>query len=168
MSFVMGGVSVYTQLEQGQNAKSAANVNAGQADYQAQVEESNAYKTAQLIRKAGRRAVGQANAGYAASGVVVGEGSAGETEAAIIRGSESDAYQALLEGGSRARALRTDATLMRISGKQAESASYVNAITSALGAFGQYQKASGWRSQGPGYSGTQRAAPVVDRSIRSP
>jgi hypothetical protein len=169
MSFVVVGVSTAAsalmQISAGQDAKSAANINAAQADYQAKVEEGNAYRTAQLIRKAGRRATGAANAAYAGAGVVVGEGSAAATEQEIIRNTETDAFQTLLEGGRKARGLRTDATLSRISGDQAETAGYINAATTVLGAAAQYGQASGWRSKGPGYSGTQRDAPVVNRDL---
>jgi hypothetical protein len=163
MSFVMVGVSAFSQIQQGRDAKAVANMNAGQADYQAGVEEQSALQTAKLIRRQGQRIQSSANASYAASGVQLGSGSAAAVEEEIITGTEHDAYQALLEGGRRARGLRTEATLGRIGGKMAETAGYVNGINTALTGAYAGMKASGWRSQGEGFSGTQKPAPVVNR-----
>lgn len=165
MSFVMVGVSAFSQIQQGRDAKAVADMNAGQSDYQAQVEDQNALKTAQLIRRQGRRVQGAANASYAAAGVQVGQGSAAAVEAEIITDTEHDAYQALLEGGRRARGLRTEATLGRIGGKMAETAGYVNAANTALSGAYSGMKSNGWRSQGEGFSGTQKPAPVVNRDF---
>jgi hypothetical protein len=68
MSFVtvaIIGVSAFQQVQAGKYAKGQANLQAQQMDYQAQVENDNALKTAAIIRRAGRKQVGQANAAYA-------------------------------------------------------------------------------------------------------
>jgi len=171
MSFVqvaITGFSAFQQVQAGKYAKGQANLEATQLDYQAQVENDNAMKTAAVIRRAGRKQVGQANAAYAGSGVVVGEGSAGDIEAEIRQGVEHDAYQALLEGHRRGRGMSTQAQLTRIDGGMRETAGYVNAVGTALGGSYKALKANGWRTAGPGFSGQQAPAPVTDLSTYSP
>jgi hypothetical protein len=169
MSFVnvaIGGMTALNARQQGRIANTQSQAAASQADYQAQVEQANAMKTAEVIRRAGRRQIGQATAAYAGAGVKVGEGSAGEVERQIGQDVEADAFQALLEGGRRAGALRTDATLTRISGEMQQSAGYVNAATSVLAGAYQGARANGWRTGGPGFSGQQRPAPVDSLTIK--
>jgi hypothetical protein len=152
------------QINASQYAKGQAELKAGQMEYLSQVEQDNALKTAEIIRRAGRRQVGQANAAYAASGVVVGEGSAGETEAQIRQDVEHDAFQALLEGNRRGRGLQVGASMSRADGAAQAAAGYVNAAGTALGGVYQGMRANGWRTAGPGFSGTQAPAPVETRT----
>jgi len=170
MSWVMvavGGMTALNSVNAGKYAKGQSELQASQAEYQATVEQKAALDTAAIIRRAGKQQVGSANAAYAASGVQIGEGSALETERQIHQDVEHDAFQTILQGDRRARGLQTDATLMRIDGKSKETAGNVNAFGSLLGSAYQGAKASGWRTAGPGYSGTQAPAPVEDRSIYS-
>lgn len=171
MSFVavaVVGFSAVQQVQAGKYANGQAQLQAGQMEYQAQVENENAMKTAAIIRRAGRRQVGAANAAYAGAGVVVGMGSAGDVEQEITRDVEHDAFQAILEGQRRGRGLTTQAQLTRIDGSMRETAGMVNALGTALGGTYQAAVANGWRTAGPGFSGTQAPAPVVDRSTYSP
>ncbi len=160
------GMNAMNQVQQGRYAKAQAGLQAAMSDYQAQVEQDNALKTAEIIRRAGRKQVGQANAAFAGAGVKVGEGSAAEVERDITQGYEHDAFQALLEGGRRAAGLRLDGQLTRINGDMQETAGYVNAVGTVLGGMYQGMKSNGWRTGGPGFSGQQAPAPVVDKSIR--
>ena len=127
VNVAIGAMNVFNQVQGGRLAKGQADLQAQQAEYAAQVENANALKTAGIIRRNGDRQVGAANAAYAGAGVKVGEGSALETEGQIYQNTERDAYQALLDGGRRARGLQTDATLTRIDGSMKQSAAYVNA-----------------------------------------
>ena len=141
------GFNALNQIQQGRYANAQAQLQAGQMDYRAKVEEENALKTAQIIRNAGRKQVGQANAAYAAAGVKVGEGSALEIERQIDTNVEHDAFQAILDGQRKAIGLRTDADLTRISGKQQESAGYVNAVGTVLQGASSYMRATGgWKT----------------------
>lgn len=169
MSWVMvavTGMNAFNQIQQGKYANAQAGLQAAQNDYQAQVEQDNALKTAALIRRAGKRQVGQANAAYAAAGVKVGEGSTLETERQIDQDVEHDAFQAILEGGRRARGLRTEGELTRINGRMQETAGYVNAVGTVMGGMYQGMRSNGWRTNGPGFSGTQAPAPVETRTIK--
>lgn len=165
MSWVSTAVSAFNQIQQGKYAKSQAGLQAMQDRYQAGVEEQAAAQAAARIRQAGARQLGETTAAYAAAGVKVGEGSAGEAERYVQQGVEHDAYQALLDGSRRARGLNTDASMAEIEGNMRARSGYVNAANTVLGRAYSGLKASGWRTQGPGYAGTQRGAPIVDRSV---
>jgi hypothetical protein len=158
------GMNAFNQVQQGRNARAQAGLQAAQSDYQAQVEKESALKTAEIIRRAGRKQVGQAAATFAAAGVKVGDGSAGEVERDIAQGYEHDAFQALLEGGRRASAMQLDGELTRINGRMQEVAGKVNAAGTVLGGTYGAMRSNGWRSAGAGFSGQQRPAPVEDRS----
>lgn len=154
------GMNAFQQVQSGRMARSQAGLQASMAEYQAKIEQETALKTAEVIRKAGRRQVGQAAASFAGAGVKVGEGSAAEVERDITMAYEQDAFQALLDGGRRASGLQTDAKLTRASGDMQYAAGIVNAAGTVLQGVGQYQRASGWRTQGPngwdagGFNGT--------------
>jgi hypothetical protein len=169
MSFIQAavvGMNALGQVQQGRYANAQAKLQGSVLDYQAKQEQDAAIKTAEIIRRAGRRQVGQATAAYAGAGVVVGQGSAGEAEREITQDYEADAFQALLEGGRRGDALRTEASMSRASGRAAQSAGMVAAFSTVLGDTYGAMKANGWRSNGPGFSGTQAPAPIIDKSIR--
>lgn len=170
MSFVgvaVAGVNAFQQVQAGKYAAGQADLQASQLEYQAKIENDTAMKTAAIIRRAGRRQIGQANAAYAGSGVVVGQGSAGLVEQEIREDVEHDAFQALLEGHRRGRGMETDATLTRIDGAMRRTAGMVNAAGTVLGGGYQAMKNNGWRTGGgPGFSGTQAPAPVEDRQFK--
>jgi hypothetical protein len=169
MSFVtvaITGFNAFQQVQAGNYAKGQAGLQADQMDYQAKQEQQNALETARIIRRAGHRAVGQATASYAGSGVVVGEGSAGDVEREMTQDVEHDAYQSILEGDRRALGLRTQGEMSRIDGSMKRTAGYMNAFGTVLGGSYQAMKNNGWRTgSGPGFSGTQAPAPVVNRDL---
>lgn len=165
VSLTLTAVNALGQVQQGKTARAQANIQAGLSEYQAQVEQDNALKMAEIIRRAGRKQVGQANAAFAGAGVKVGEGSAAEVERDITQGYEQDAFQAILEGNRRARGLQTDAAMERAQGRMAQAAGYVNAVGTVLGGTYGAMRANGWRTAGPGFSGTQAPAPVETRTI---
>jgi hypothetical protein len=169
MSFVMvavTGMNALGQVQQGRYANAQAKLQGSALDYQAKQEQEAAIKTAEIIRRAGRRQVGQATAGFAGAGVVVGQGSAGEVERDITQAYEADAFQALLEGGRRGGALQAEASMTRAGGRAAQSAGLVQAAGTVLGGVYGAARANGWRSNGPGFSGTQAPAPIIDKSVR--
>jgi hypothetical protein len=153
----------YSQIQQGKNANTLAGAQAGLLDYQAQVERQAAMQEATNIREDARSVQGSARTAYAASGVKVDTGTAAMVDEKIIRESEQDAFMAILEGNRRARGMNTAASTERIQGRQAQRAGYVNAAGTLLGGSWNYAKASGWRSKGAGFSGTQAPAPVESR-----
>lgn len=153
MAWVMVAVTgskMLGQITEGNTAEAMANNQALALSYQADAERTAAERTATLIRRAGRRQAGAANAAFAGAGVKVGQGSAATVEAEIIRGSESDAFQAILEGKRRGNSLDTEAQMTRISGDMARQAGYVGAVNSALDAYGNWSRASGWNKKSRG------------------
>lgn len=169
MSFVavaITGFNAFQQVQSGNLAKGQADLAAGQLEYQGNVERDNALETARLIRRAGRQQIGQTDAAYAGAGVKVGEGSAAEVERQQYQDVEHDAFQAILEGNRRARGMDTQADLTRIDGRMRQQAGYVNAVGTVLNGAYQGMRANGWRTAGPGFSGTQAPAPVVNRDTR--
>jgi len=145
------GVSALGSIAGGNAANSQAKYQASQQDYQANVEQDNALAQAQVIRKSAREARASATAGYAGSGVVVGEGSAQEVDRAILNDSEHDAFTAILNGNRRARGLRQDAEVTRAAGKNAQKAGLFNGLGTALSAG--YKIGSGWKTA-PADTGT--------------
>jgi hypothetical protein len=151
VTVAVGASSALSQINAGKYAKGQSDLQAQQSEYQAAAEQKAALNTAAIIRRAGRRQLGQATAAYASAGVQVGEGSAGEVERQITQDVEHDAFQTILQGDRRALGLRTDATLMRIDGKSKETAGYVNAVGTLLSTGAQAY--GGWKTrQGAGSS----------------
>lgn len=163
VSVAVTGVSALNQLQQGRMAKGQADLQAGALDYQAQQAQQDAMRTAEIIRRAGRRTTSAQTAAYAAAGVKVGEGSAAEVERQTNIDVEKDAFAALLEGGRRAGAYRTEATMQRAQGDMAETAGQIGAVNSVLAGGYSAMRNNGWRTFGPGFSGGQMPAPVEDR-----
>lgn len=83
----------------------------------------NAAQKAFLIRRAGRETAENALAGYAASGVVSGTGSAAFVPAFITGRAEEDAYSAFQEGKDSADQFTKQATAYVTAGQQSKSAS---------------------------------------------
>lgn len=150
MSYVMvavGAAGVISAWGQGQAAKGQAAAQGTLADAQAKIEEDNGIEMAKLIRKAGRKAMGQSTAGYAAAGVKVDSGSAADVHNEQLQGVEHDAAQAILEGKYRGIGLRTDAAM----GMNAARASANSGVASALGNAAMYGYAGyrGWKTAQP-------------------
>lgn len=154
---VVGGMSALQQFNSGRMAQGQTGLQANQLEYQAKVENAAALQTAAMIRRTGRRQVGAVNAGYAAAGVKVGEGSALEAERYVEQGVEHDAFQAILDGSRRASGLNTEAKTARISGDMQATAGTVGAIGTLLSTG--FQAYSKWRtmpSAGDGLSQSDR------------
>ena len=165
MSYVtvaIAGVSAFSQYQQGQADKAASYAQANSLEYQGSEELQSSLDTAKIIRRAGAYTRSAANAAYAASGVQVGDGSAQEVTDQITKDTEHDAYQTILSGEKRNNALRAQAELTRIGGRQAASQATMKAFSTVLGGGYQGMTNSGWRTGGPGFSGTQAPAPIVN------
>lgn len=149
MSYVnaaMAVASLYSGYQGGKLAKQQGALQQQADDYQASIEEANGQSVAAIIRRAGRKQVGAANAAYAAAGVKVGEGSALETESQITKDVEHDAYQAILEGKRRGRGMRLEGVNASINGQQRAVASYAKGVNSAMSSFASGM--SGWKTSG--------------------
>lgn len=135
-------VSTLGSLQQGQQQKAYANYQASQAEADAKAEADAAQIHADKIRKAARLQASEARAALAGSGVDVGEGTAVDINSSIYRNAEEDAWSAILGGKAKARTMNAQAEGLRISGDNAETASYMKAAGTALGGA---SKVSGWK-----------------------
>jgi hypothetical protein len=162
----IGGMKVMGQIQQGQAAKSTANAQAQSLDYQAQQEQQASLDQAAIIRRAGRYTEASATAAYAGAGVKVGEGSAADVSAQIQTDSEHDAFTTILNGTKRSNALRATGTMSRTQGDLAASQANMAAMGTALSSGYSGMQGSGWRTAGPGFSGTQAPAPVSTATVK--
>lgn len=160
------GMQISSQISAGRTAEANARLEAADMDYQAAMERDNAALMARTYRREGRAVRGQVLAAVAASGVKIGEGSALDAERDVMTDSETDAELAILRGEQTGRGLNTRADLTLRAGRQARRAANLQAFNTLLSAGAQGMKASGWRANGPGYSGQQAPAPVIDKSWR--
>jgi hypothetical protein len=168
MSYVnvaMAGASLISGMGSASAARKQGEAQAVLADSSAKIEESNALELAKVIRKAGRKQVAATTAGYAAAGVKVGEGSAADVQNEQIVDIEHDAFQAILEGKRRAISMRAEGRMGQIVGRARGAGEIASAMGSAIGYGYQGMKGSGWRTAGPGFSGTQQPAPIETRTI---
>ena len=127
-------MKVAGQLQEGKATQQAANQQAGLMEYQAAVDQSNALYQAKQIRRQGVSDRARSVAGAAASGVVVGQGSAGDAERQVMQDAETDAYMAILSGDRAATSQRIGAEMTRRAGRNAVRASYINATSTLLSA----------------------------------
>lgn len=161
---VTTAVSAYGQIQQGKAAEAAAEAQGQQINRQAGQELDAANAQADLIRKAARRQAAESRAAFSASGVATDEGTPLKIAEDIYRGGEYDALNTIITGGRRADTLSDEAVNVVRQGQAAKRAGYMGAVSSVLSTGAQAVGASGWRSAGPGFSGTQSAAPI--RSVR--
>lgn len=131
-------VSALGQYSGGKSAKKAANAEADSTIAEARLQ-------ATKIRRLAREYRGAAKSDYAASGVVVDEGSPLEAEREITRRSEEDALLTIVGAERRARSLRKQ-------GKAYAQAGTLGAFGSALQG-GASIAAGGWRKAAGGSGG---------------
>lgn len=116
----------------GQAQKQAAGEEAADMEYQADLARDQGQAEASRIRRAGRRARGEAVAAIAASGVKVGEGSALDAERQVMQDYEQDAAIAILNGDRQGRVLDQRARARRRGGRTAATATYIEGAGSLL------------------------------------
>lgn len=147
-------VSTIGSLQQGQQQKEYANYQAAQANADAKAERDAAEVHADKIRKAAKLQAGEARAALAGSGVDVGQGTPIDINSSIYKNAEEDAWTTILGGKAKGAQLDAQAEGPRISGNNAQSASYMRAAGSALS--GAVQIGKGWKKTNlaAGYDGT--------------
>jgi hypothetical protein len=143
-SVVGTAVSVYSQMEQADQADKIANQQANQAREDAQFAASEAQVQARQIRKAADKQRSEARGALAASGVVVGVGTAEQIDEEIQAGGEEDALMAIYDGTNRARAINQGGQISASRSRNAATASRYGAATSAL--QGGSTLARGWNT----------------------
>jgi hypothetical protein len=152
-------LSTVSAIQQGNTAKKNAATESANAlamgDYQkrqaeadAAVQQSEAQLQARQIREAGDRQRSSARASMAASGVTVGTGTAELIDKEINSNAEEDALMSIYQGDTRALQIRQGGRISEINGmntaaaatvrgKNAQTAGYFNAASSALSGAGK-------------------------------
>jgi hypothetical protein len=160
------GMQAVSQITQGQSVRDAANMDADRLEWEAGQIRMDAQADAREIARQGRAQRGALVSAVAGSGVKIGEGSAGLAEAEVVENAYTDEYMAILNGERRARGMQMEADSRRRAGRDARRAANIGAFTTLLQAGAMGMQAGGWRSNGPGFAGTQAAAPVSSAQIR--
>jgi len=161
------GASVLGQIQKGRSDQAALNQQAQNNDQQASLDRIQAEREtvaaseeAKRIRKAGERQAGAARAQLAASGIVVGDGSAININEDITGGAESDAMNTLLTGKRRSESYSLSAD-QHVNAAASNRAAGSNAMKSSVLAAGG-TVLQGWRGVGGAGSSTKEALTTGD------
>lgn len=139
-SALSAGTAIYQGNQQKKMYQEQAQEAVNQAAYDA-----DAYKQkADQIRRAGKKQVGETNAALAASGVKLGKGTPLELTNQIQQDAEHDALAAILSGERSVSAASAQARIYNNAGKTAQTAGYLNAGRTVLGAAIDYKR-GGWK-----------------------
>lgn len=166
---LLGGTmlaTTYAGVQQANAVQDAANAQAAEINMAAGAEQDAAAAKADMIRKAARRQRGEARAAYSASGVSTEAGTPVLIDNNIAYGGESDALMTILGASRNANSAQRQGIAFGKQGKDQADAIRTQTAASVLQQGASAFSGSGWRSQGAGYSGTQAAAPISERSIR--
>ena len=138
------GLGAVSAISQGNQAAAMGKYQAEQAAADANAARESAKLEAAQIRKAGEKQRSSARAALAASGVNVDTGTAELINTEIQQNAEQDALTTIQTGVNRSRAINAEGEAARISGRNARTAGYLNAGSTALSAFSTAQR-TGWR-----------------------
>lgn len=136
-------ISAGSAIQQGKQQKEWSNYQADQATADASAERSAATLEADKIRKMARIQSGQTTAALSASGVSVDEGTALNINKDIYRGAEEDAVMTIFGGNDRSARGQAEASGYKVKGSQAQTAGYLSAASTVLGAASNGGK--GWK-----------------------
>lgn len=136
VSITVAAVSAGSALFQGQAQKQAANAQAEQLRRQADAQRDQAQAASEQVGRDTTRTRSAARAALAGSGVDVGDGSAIVIDRDIQQRGNFDAYNAILSGNRAATNSETSAAMARSAGRNAQTASFLQAGASV---------AQGWR-----------------------
>lgn len=156
------GVAATAAIMSGEQAKETADTNAELARRQGVAEQDAALAQAEKIRRAARSQAAEANAGLAASGIAIGEGTPVRINEQIYANAEQDAYATLLTGSRRASNANAQATISEWQGQNAQTAGYLNAGATLLSTAAKVGK--GWNSTPSSVS----AGPDLGTGLKAP
>lgn len=166
LSVGLGGLAAYGQVQTANAAADAAEAQGKAIATQAGQEQDAANAQAERIRAAGKRQAAEATAAFSASGVSVDAGTPLKINEEITRGSSLDALNTIISAGRQGDASMTEAAGLGAKAAATRKAGQIQAASTLMQAGAQAATASGWRSAGPGFSGTQARAPISNASIR--
>lgn len=147
-------VGAYAAYDAGQTQKEFAEYEGKQQAADAKAEAGAAQVEADRIRKMGKIAAAEANVAIAGSGQTLGSAGALAINKDIYRGSEEDAYFALVGGKDRSARMSAQSMLTNSRGKAAGRAGTVGAFSTLLGGSAAAgQQYSGWKKAQGGVGG---------------
>lgn len=156
------GVAAYGQVQAADAAADAQEAQGKQLATQAGQQQDAANAEAERIRAAARRQRAEAAAAYSASGVSVADGTPLKIDQEIARGGELDALNTIISGGRESDTLTREAAAMGRQGKATRQAGRMQAVGTLMSSASNAATASGWRANGPGFSGGQKPAPIIN------
>lgn len=156
------GASIHGQQQAAAAAAETAQVQGQAAATEAGQTQDAATAEAERIRAAARRQRAEAAAAYAGSGVSVGEGTPLKIDQEIARGGELDALNTIISGGRGANTLTKEAAAFGAQAGAIRRAANTQSFGTLMSSGAQVMSASGWRANGPGFSGGQARAPIVN------
>lgn len=156
------GLAAYGQIQSANAAADAQEAQGRQLAQQAGHEQDAANAQAERIRSAARRQAAEAAAAFSASGVSVDAGTPLKIDQEITRGGELDALNTIISGGRESDTLTNEAAAMGKQAKATRKAGQMQAVSTLMSGASSAATASGWRANGPGFSGGQKPAPIVN------
>ena len=126
------GVAVYSSLEQGKAADDAAKSTARAENANAKAAQDAAALEAQQVRRSNLLRLGSQRANAAKSGVLINDSAQDVMYDTAIQG-ELESLTTLYGGASQANYNRSRASIARVEGANAKSASYFKAGSSLIG-----------------------------------
>lgn len=156
------GVAAYGQMQAADAASDAQEAQGRQLAQQAGREQDAANAQAERIRSAAKRQRAEAAAAFSASGVSVDAGTPLKIDQEIARGGELDALNTIISGGREAETLTNEAAAFGKQAKASRKAGQMQAVSTLMSGASSAATASGWRANGPGFSGGQAPAPIVN------
>lgn len=156
------GLAAYGQIQSANAAADAQEAQGKQLATQAGQQQDAANAEAERIRAAARRQRAEAAAAFASSGVSVADGTPLKIDQEIARGGELDALNTIISGGREADTLTNEAAAFGKQAKASRKAGQMQAVSTLMSGASSAATASGWRANGPGFSGGQKPAPIVN------
>lgn len=158
----MTAFTAYGQYQSGKAAAETQEMQGQQIAVQAGQQQDAANAEAERIRAAARRQRAEAAAAFASSGVSVADGTPLKIDEEIARGGELDALNTIISGGRESDTLTREAAAMGRQAKATRKASQMQVVSTLMSGASSAATASGWRANGPGFSGGQKPAPIVN------
>lgn len=165
---VGAGISAYGMVQQGKTAQQIANNNAKMAEYAAQDAQKRGEEDAMAAQRKAAALKSSQRVALAANGLDLSYGTAADLQDQTDFFGQADAATARTNASREAWRLRAGGQQEIAQGNAARSNANMQAAGTLISAAGSV--ASKWYSPSssgaPGFSGTQKAAPITDLSFR--
>lgn len=168
VAVVGAGISAYGMVQQGKTAQQIANNNAKMAEYAAQDAQKRGEEDAMAAQRRAAALKSSQRVALAANGLDLSYGTAADLQDQVDFFGQADAATARTNASREAWRLRAGGAQEQAAGAAARSNANMQVAGTLLSTAGSV--ASKWyaasSSGAPGFSGTQKAAPIVDLSYR--